>query len=215
MVHGYGNSDEPYALRSEAEREVRRRLLRAPHIAALTEFVDRLRIQTGRGLAIPYIDPLDGGVAAPCLLLLEAPGPRAVETGFVSRNNPDPAAKNMCLLLREAGVPRKDTLLWNIVPWYLGAEGVIRPAKAGDIVEGLMHLLTLLPLLERLRSVVLLGRKAQSARASIAGFVTVPIFNTYHPANRVLNRRPKNRQLILRELKRVRTQLTNQHPRKR
>src|SRR5437667_12817535 len=72
MVYGYGNSDEPYALRSEAEREVRRRLLRAPHIAALTEFVDRLRIQTGRGLAIPYIDPLDGEVAAPCLLLLEA-----------------------------------------------------------------------------------------------------------------------------------------------
>src|SRR2546427_8165696 len=137
MVHGYGNSDEPYALRSEAEREVRRRLLRAPHIAALTEFVDRLRIQTGRGPAIPYIDPLDGGVAARCLFLLEAPGPQAVKTGFVSRNNPDPTAKNMCLLLREAGIPRKDTLLGNIFPTYLGTEGLIRAAKADEIVEGM------------------------------------------------------------------------------
>ena len=212
MIHSSGNSDEPYALRSEAEREARRTLLRAPHIAALTAFVHRLRIQTRRGLAIPYIDPLDGGVAARCLFLLEAPGPRAVETGFVSRNNPDPAAKNMCLLLREAGVPRKDTLLWNIIPWYLGAEGLIRAAKADDIVEGLSHLLTFLPLLERIQGVVLVGRKAQSARAGIAAYVSVPIFATYHPANRVLNRRPENRRPILRELKRIRAQLTREQP---
>ncbi len=37
---------------------------------------------------IPFFDPLDGDVNARCLFVAEAPGPRAVLSGFVSRDNP-------------------------------------------------------------------------------------------------------------------------------
>ena len=38
---------------------------------------------------IPHFDPLDGGSNAQVLFLMEAPGPKASASGFVSRNNPD------------------------------------------------------------------------------------------------------------------------------
>lgn len=68
------NPDEPYALRTGAEQERRRRLLLEPHIRPLTIFVKRLRAETGLGAAIPYFDPCDGGIKARSLFLLEALG---------------------------------------------------------------------------------------------------------------------------------------------
>ena len=52
--------------------------------------------------------PANPGAWALCtdaaiLYLLEAPGRRAIESGFVSRDNPDETAKNFFLLNIEAG----------------------------------------------------------------------------------------------------------------
>jgi hypothetical protein len=68
----------------------------------------RARTQFGSG--IPYFDPWDGGTAAEALYLLEAPGAKAVLSGFISRNNPDETVKNFFQLNQQAGIPRKRTV---------------------------------------------------------------------------------------------------------
>ena len=75
----------------------------------------------GEDHKIPQFDPLDGGIDAECLFLLEAPGPKAVNSGFVSRNNPDETAKNFFELNVGAGLERSKTITWNVVPWYVGS----------------------------------------------------------------------------------------------
>src|SRR6266581_3517335 len=112
--------DKPKLLTDPQARVERRAQLQESHIAPLTAFVGALRHEGGPGVAIPYFDPWDGGVDAEILYLLEAPGPQAVASGFISRNNPDESAKNFFELNAEAKIPRKRTVTWNIVPWYIG-----------------------------------------------------------------------------------------------
>jgi uracil-DNA glycosylase len=126
--------DVPKCLRDPAQRDARLSEIRQGHMASLTKLVDEMRAQVQ--FDIPLFDPLDGGVNAECLFLLEAPGPKAVCTGFVSRNNPDETAKNLMLLSIEAGIDRERTILWNVVPWYIGNGSVIRGATASDVREG-------------------------------------------------------------------------------
>src|SRR5258708_7194323 len=68
--------------------------LHESHIAPLTEFVEALRAEVGVAAIVPDFDPWDGGIDAEILYLLEAPGPQAVASSFISRNNPDESAKN-------------------------------------------------------------------------------------------------------------------------
>ena len=122
--------DKAQSLGSLEARAARQAELGDPHIAPLTAFVDRLRAEMGSDYQIPYFDPWDGGTAAEVLFLLEAPGAKAVASGFISRNNPDETAKNFFQLNRESGISRKRTITWNIVPWYLGSGSRIRPATS-------------------------------------------------------------------------------------
>lgn len=199
----FASSDRPYALADPQERKNRRGGLQEPHIVRLTAFVERLRATSGLDDAIPYFDPLDGGVAAEILFLLEAPGPKAVASGFVSRNNPDQTARNWCLLLEQVGIPRRASVLWNIVPWYLGTGSRIRGATAADIQAGLRTLPALLQLPARLRAVVLVGGSAQRAHRQIAQMVPVPILHVPHPSPLFINRFPWNRRKLLAALRRV------------
>ena len=107
-------SDRPKLLADASACTARSTQLREPHIAALTAFVEKLRAQVGPDASIPNFDPWDGGIDAEILYLLEAPGPKAMLTGFVSRNNPDNTAKNFFELNAEAKIPRKRTVTWNI-----------------------------------------------------------------------------------------------------
>ena len=125
--------DAPKTLASEAERVTRSALLSQSHVEDLTHLVARMRAAKGAGYRIPDIDPLDGGAHAEVLFLLEAPGPKAVASGFISRNNPDETAKNFFLLNAEAGIDRRRTVIWNVVPWYIGSGTKIRPAKRDDV----------------------------------------------------------------------------------
>jgi uracil-DNA glycosylase len=195
------NTETAKSLASTDERALWRVHLSGPHIAPLTELIDRIRRERRCGSAVPYCDPADGGVHAECLLLLEAPGPKAVESGFVSRNNPDESAKNFLELNRAAGLPRTKTVTWNIVPWYLGASGRIRPANPTDIDEGWPYLLFLLGLLPSLRVGVLVGRKAQKVkRRLVQARPDLRLLDCPHPSPLVVNRSPGNRALIQRVL---------------
>jgi uracil-DNA glycosylase len=127
--------DGPKTLGDPRVQKERCVALKAPHATALTRFVRALRKSTGQCTKIPFFDPFDGGTTARCLFLLEAPGPKAVESGFISRNNPDESAKNFFELNAEVGIPRELTVIWNVVPWYVGDGTRIRPVTAFSRID--------------------------------------------------------------------------------
>lgn len=190
--------DAPKSLADPEVRAARVAALTSPHIAPLSAFAASVRAKAGPLAAVPEFDPHDGGIDAECLFLLEAPGPRAIASGFVSRNNPDETAKNWFELQREAGLARERTVLWNVVPWYIGSGHRIRPAETLDLDAGLPYVQELLALLPRLRAVALVGRKAQ--RAEVVVRQTSPglrVFATPHPSPLFVNMAPANRAIIL------------------
>lgn len=91
-------------------------LLQEPHVAPLTAFVERLRVQHGGGESVPWFDPTEAGVHARILALLEAPGPKATGatgprpkargSGFISADNTDPTADHVWHLLRDSRIDR-------------------------------------------------------------------------------------------------------------
>jgi len=167
----------------------------------------------GSTAAIPYFDPWDGGINAEVLFLLEAPGPKAVKAGFISRNNPDETAKNFFMLNEEAGIARERTVTWNVVPWYIGSGTRIRPANRTDITQGSTPLADLLALLPALRAVVLVGQKAGMARRVIGDLLPhVRVFDTPHPSPLFVNNKPENRARLLAALKDVAEFLGDRHP---
>jgi uracil-DNA glycosylase len=180
--------------------------VREEHVAPLNAFVEALRSEMGADVQIPYFDPWDGGIEAEILFLLEAPGAKAVRTGFVSRNNPDQTAKNFFQLNEEAGIPRKKTITWNAVPWYIGTGSRIRAATRSDLEAGFKPLPRLLDLLPNLRTVVFVGRKAARSRSLIEQVQSgLNLFDCPHPSPLVVNRSPDNRKRILEALKEIST----------
>src|SRR5258708_18766606 len=113
--------DTPKSLAQPNERANRLALIKAPHVAPLNDMVEALRDEFGPPYQIPYFDPLDGGTSAECLFLLEAPGPKAVASGVISRNNPDETARNFFLLNQQAGIDPSRTVTCNVLPWYVGS----------------------------------------------------------------------------------------------
>ncbi|SCX77029.1 uracil-DNA glycosylase [Nitrosospira sp. Nsp13] len=159
IFYHHAHVDEPKSLGDTAILTHRLAQLSVSHIAPLTAFVEDLRSQRNLTHEIPHFDPFDGGTLAECLFLLEAPGSRAVESGFISRNNPDETAKNFFTFNREAGLDRRRTVVWNVVPWYVGTGQKIRPVTLKDIRDAEPALRSLLPLLPNLKVVVLVGQK--------------------------------------------------------
>lgn len=196
------SADGPKLLGDPSARNARLSQLRDPHVSILTDFVEELRREVGPDAGIPYIDPWDGGIDAKVLFLLEAPGPRAVQSGFVSRDNPDETAKNFFELNAEAGLDRKSTVVWNVVPWYIGTGTRIRAATPADLTAGLRPLPRFLGLLQMLRVVVLVGRKAERAKSWIAtAWPELRMLACQHPSAMFVNRAPGNRGKILQVLK--------------
>lgn len=170
-----------------------------PHVQRLATFVDHMRRELP-GEQIPDFDPEDGGVEAEILFLLKAPGSGARKSGYVSRDNPDLNARNMAQVNAEAGLDRKRTVSWNVVPWV--------PATSDDrflevdAQRALPFLDELLSLLPRLTTVVLFGAFARKFEARVrharrdVRLVTCPM-----PAPQVLNTRPEERGRIVRILR--------------
>lgn len=191
--------DKHNALKASEEQLRRRDMLTQPHMVPLTKYLEKVKCGNSNR-DMPDFDPCDGGINAKVLFLLEAPGPKAVGSTFISRNNPDPTARNMCDLMNGANIPRCDTLLWNIIPWYIGNEEKtkLRSAIKEDVVEFLAHLPALLDLLPKLQVIVLVGKHAQSARKSIEHWMNesamkLTIIETHHMSGRVFNRWPSKK----------------------
>lgn len=196
--------DAPKSLADAAVRAARTAALDEPHIAPLATFVARLRAQMGETYQIPDFDPFDGGVKAECMFLLEAPGPKAVLSGFISRNNPDETAKNFFDLNKAVGLDRRRTITWNVVPWYIGTGIKIREANINDIQAALPSLKELLGCLSALKIIVLVGQKAAFAEPLIAQLnPALRLFRCHHPSPQFVNRAPDNRSLIQAQLRAV------------
>jgi uracil-DNA glycosylase len=192
------------SLRNEEERKQRESLLAEEHSQPLVRFVQGIRDEQQLNKEIPNFDPLDGGVWAECLFVLEAPGRKAVESGFISRNNDDETAKNFFQFNELVGLARKRAIIWNIVPWYIGNGGKIRAANHEDIQKGLPYLFKLLKILHNLKAIVLIGGSAQSIRPKLETQTNINILTCHHPSPVWVNRNPqKNKQIIISELENV------------
>ena len=173
----------PKSLADPARLAARRAGLDAPHVAPLRALARRIAAE--RGAPVPDPDPLDGGIAARLLLLLETPGPAIVRTGLVSRDSATGTAANLFRFLREAGLARRDTLIWNAVPWVIHAEGALnRAPRRAELRAAGPCLAPLLELLPRLVVVVLAGRVArETAEAPLAALrPSLPVIAVPHPS---------------------------------
>ena len=174
--------DAPRSLRDAGAREARRRLLTEPHVRPLKEYVEGLRARSPA--EFPDFDPLDGGVEARLLFLMEKPGPMTSAerigregSGFISRDNDDPTAQAVFNFMREAGIPRRETVLWNLIPGWNGERKVTGP----EMKAGVQETLRLMPLLPRLRGVVFVGAKAERARRHLEA-TRLSLHGSAHPS---------------------------------
>jgi hypothetical protein len=132
-----------------------------PHVQPLMALVRGLRSRHPDG--VPNVDPTDGGIRARALFLLETPGPCAVGSGFVSRDNSDDSAKNLGRALDGAGLQRSDVIIWNVVPYYVSCVYKNRKVTSAQIIDAIADTQAFIDALGNLRVVVFCGRKAQSA----------------------------------------------------
>lgn len=179
------------------EWDAKRAALTEPYMEPLTAFVRSIQQVRPFEDHIPDFDPDDGGANAEVLFVLEAPGPKAIATGFVSRDNPDLTARNLKTYLAEAGISRRQSLIWNIVPWYLGDGKTIRAASAVDIRAGSVFLERLFGLLPHLKVIVLVGRKAQAAFDKGKMTTLLPVYRSAHPSPQWVHRHPDNGRKII------------------
>ncbi|SNR38587.1 uracil-DNA glycosylase [Paracoccus sediminis] len=179
----------PRALKDTDAVKMRHALRADPHIAPLASYVDALRAEN-RGY-VPDFDPLDGGVDAEILFLLEKPGPKTDPanggSGFISRDNDDPSAEATYRFMELAQVPRRASVIWNAIPWWNETTEVSPRERS----EGMLRLSELLRLLPHLRSVVLVGNNAKKAR-SVVEATGMQVFESAHPSAQV---RGANRRL--------------------
>jgi hypothetical protein len=179
--------DRPRLLKCREQIGLRRAELSESHIAPLAKFVEALRKEDYG--EVPDFDPWDGGVDAKALFLFEKPGPKAFASGFISRNNDDPTAENTFNFMREAGIPRKLTCLWNVVPGWNG----MRRLAPDELARGHEALAKLLIELKKkkLRVVVLVGKRASCAWSKLPDPPDLPTIHSAHPSPIVRGTNPK------------------------
>ena len=191
-----------------------------PHISPLNDLVRDMQADTGG--EVPWFDPDSGGTAARALFLYEAPGARSTGpdgprkkskgSGIISPDNNDDTAENSWLLYRDANLPRHLTVVWNIVPWYLGTPTAIRSPDDDDVAAAQPYLDRLVRLLPDLRVVVAFGDKARDGWLRYLLRPDAPLLPTLacpHPSPQVLRRRPAYRDRILNALNRVTSIVTD------
>jgi uracil-DNA glycosylase len=106
-------------------------------------------------------------------------------SGFISRNNDDPTAQATFDFMKKADISRKRAVIWNVVPGWNGT----RKVTAAELKAGVVALRGLLPLLSKLHSIVLVGKKAQRALALVEP-LGLRIFKSAHPSPLVFASQP-------------------------
>lgn len=154
--------------------------------------ITQIKKEQGLDHEVPGFDPQNGNELARYLFLLEAPGPRAVQTGYVSLNNPDPTARNFRSQLSRASITSDEIAVWNVVPWYLGDEGrsKIRGAQSSDIRKGCPYLGELIDSMPMLDCIVLVGSAARKAHVFLSQTTTARILSCHHPSAQAMNANP-------------------------
>lgn len=157
------------------------------------DLVNRIRAEQNLTAEVPGFDPKNGNERAKYLFLLEAPGQKAVQTGQISFDNPDPTARNFRAQLAEAGIAREEIAVWNVVPWYIGNEAgtSIRAANGSDLRAGIAYLSPLVSAMLDLRCILLVGGAARQAHMFLSRVVTARIVSCHRPSARVLNVNPE------------------------
>jgi hypothetical protein len=195
-----GWNSMPRTLRDPIERNRRRAMLTLPHIRPLANYAASLRRS---GVEVPNFDPMDGGIAAQALFLMEKPGPMTAGdagSGFISRDNDDATAETIARFMREAVIPREKIVIWNVIPWWNGTTQIV----ASELREGRAELPNLRALLPRLRVIVLVGRRAQRAAPCLGGYA---LLESAHPALQVRNTKPDRWNAIPKQWAAVHTSL--------
>jgi hypothetical protein len=183
------DDDAPRSMRDEGVRERRKLMLDLPHVARLTAYAAKLRERGS--VEVPEFDPLDGGIDAKVLFLFEKPGPMTAEggkrtgSGFISRNNDDSSAAATIDFMQRAGIPRRLTVSWNVIPWW---NNTVRVTKE-ELREGAKTVQELIDLLPNLRAVVMVGRNAAKARPYLDNR-GLKLFTSDHPSPKVRARWP-------------------------
>jgi hypothetical protein len=84
-------------------------------------------------------------------------------SSFISRNNDDPTAEATFKFMQRADISRKQTVIWNSIPGWNGTRHITR----AELDVGMEELKELLPLLPKLRTIVLaLNRCAVGSRSA-------------------------------------------------
>ena len=198
--------DAPRSMRDAGVRERRKLMLDLPHVAPLTAYAAKLRERGS--VEVPEFDPLDGGIDARVLFLSEKPGPmtalggKRTGSGFMSRNNDDPTAEATIYFMQQAGMPRKLTVSWNVIPWW---NNTLRVAKQ-ELREGAEAVRELIGLLPNLCAVVMVGQKAAAARPYLED-TGLRLFTSDHPSPKVRARWPDRWKAIPEQWAKVRTLL--------
>lgn len=199
------NFEMPKVLAKEKAKDSLRKKIYRHNVRPLNKWVDGLRKKKGSKYGIPYFDPNDGGKAATVLFLLEAPGGKAIQSGFISRNNNDETAANMLTFLLKSRFNREETVLWNVVPWYVGDGKRIRAVTARDHKDARPYLEKLFELLPNLNTIVLVGKKAQKELKYLQkSHCHLNIVPSPHPSPRNINSRAGSRRVIIGSFKKAR-----------
>ena len=186
----------PRSLRDPDAVSTRLAMRSKAHIKPLADLIESFRAELGPGFVVPDLDPLDGGINAEILFLLEAPGPKAGH--FISRDNNDQTAQNFWQLNLDSGLERRRTAIWNVVPYYIGTGQRIRAANGKDIAVGEPYLMRVLALLPAVETIVLCGNAAKRAESMLARISPhARIVKTWHPSPVCLNRMPSRRPELL------------------
>ncbi len=154
------NKDKSFILKKTDILEQKCNALYSNHIASLTRMVQNYH---EKGVNMPWIDPADGGVQARMLILLQSPARSELTPRFVSLDNPCPSQQNLHRFLKQAGIKRKDIILWNTMPWLTPLGEKISPTR-NNVRKGVEIIKSLMPLLEDLTVVVLAGSVALQTR---------------------------------------------------
>lgn len=102
-------------------------------------------------------------------------------------------AKNICELVETAGIARRDTLFWNIVPWSVSNGQRRRETTDQDLQQALPYLRQMLELLPDLKAIVMFGKNAQKAEGAIGRVTSVRLFSMDMPSPRVFNVWPEKK----------------------
>jgi hypothetical protein len=179
--------ENQFSLASMTERRRRLEMLDEPQVEPLSRFLQHI-CNDNPDKCVLHVDPRDGGIHCKALFLMLAAGTNSTSSGFLSIDNTDGTAKNFRELFRVASIPRKDFLLWNIIPWTIGkdSEGN-REMKDRDIEKGLQYLGVLFKRLQQLKVIVLLGKNTHIYKDRIQQFKGLPILEAAHPTPTVFN----------------------------